>query len=296
MQPFPQGHGRSLRVASVLLALLVLLAVVAFASRTGFGHSSNQAPTPGYVNWATSVFLVLFFMMTPVAIYAYLLQAKERLDHRKHRSYPMRVMRGWILLVAVFGIAYLIRQYLPTHFHLSSGLHQLFFSNHGVNGHGKNGAGRSDYTPTFQWPVLWGAIILVLATAGWWYWWRKTHPTPTRATADGPTLEEEVASSIGDAIDDLEAEPDPRRAVIAAYARMESVFARSGMRRDASETATEYLRRILLSLTSQSDAVKRLTGLFEQAKFSAHTIDAGMKRDAIESLRIIRADLVGASA
>ena len=30
MQPFPQGHGRSLRVASVLLALLVLLALVVF--------------------------------------------------------------------------------------------------------------------------------------------------------------------------------------------------------------------------------------------------------------------------
>ena len=54
MQPYPQGHGRSLRVASVLLALLVLLAVVAFASRTGFGHASNATPTPGYVNWATS--------------------------------------------------------------------------------------------------------------------------------------------------------------------------------------------------------------------------------------------------
>ena len=59
MQPFPQGHGRSLRVASVVLALLVLLAVVAFASRTGFGHASNTTPTPGYVTWATSVVLVL---------------------------------------------------------------------------------------------------------------------------------------------------------------------------------------------------------------------------------------------
>ena len=58
MQPFPQGHGRSLRVASVLLALLVLLALVAFASRTGFGHASSTTTTPGYVNWATSIFLV----------------------------------------------------------------------------------------------------------------------------------------------------------------------------------------------------------------------------------------------
>jgi hypothetical protein len=296
MQPFPQGHGRSLRLASVVLAVLVLLAVVAFASRTGFGHASNRAPTPSYVNWATSVFLVLFLVMTPVAIYAYALQTKERLERGKHRSYPMRVMRGFIF-IGVLGGAFLIRTYLRNHFHFSSGLHRLFFGSHRVSGHGKNGAGGSDYTPTFQWPVLWGAIFLVLAAAGWWYWWRKTHLAQRRASAvEAQTLEQEVASSIGAAIDDLEAEPDPRRAVIAAYARMEGVLAHSGMRRDPSETATEYLRRILLSLTSQSDAVRRLTGLFEQAKFSTHTIDAEMKHDAIESLRIIRADLLGTPA
>jgi len=295
MQPFPQGHGRSLRVASVLLALLVLLAVVAFASRTGFGHASDRTPTPGYVNWATSVFVVLFFVMTPVAIYAYAMQAKERLERGKHRSYPLRVLRGFAF-IAILGVAFLIRTFLHSHFHLSSSLHHLFFGNPQAKGHGKNGAGTSNYTPTFQWPVLWASIVLLLAAAAWWYWWRKTHLLPKRVSAGAPTLEEEVASSISDAIDDLEAEPDPRRAVIAAYARMEGVLAHSGMKRDLSETATEYLRRILLSLTSQADAVRRLTGLFEQAKFSTHTIDSAMKHDAIESLRTIRADLVGASA
>jgi hypothetical protein len=295
MQPFPQGHGRSLRVASVLLALLVLLAVVAFASRTGFGHSSNQAPTPGYVNWATSVFLVLFFVMTPIAIYVNILQAKERLDRGKHRSYPARVLRSFAI-IALIGVGFLLRTYFRHHWHISSGLHRLFFGNHRVNGHGKNGAGADGYTPTFEWPVLWAAILLLLAAAVWWYWWRKQNPAERRLSPDAASLEHEVASSISDAIDDLEAEPDPRRAVIAAYARMERALARNGVRREASETATEYLRRILLSLTSQSDAVKRLTGLFEQAKFSTHTIDAEMKHDAIESLRVIRADLLGAPA
>jgi hypothetical protein len=52
----------------------------------------------------------------------------------------------------------------------------------------------------------------------------------------------------------------------------------------------------MLGLTSQTDAVARLTDLFEQAKFSAHTIDAGMKRDAIDALRVIRDDLRAAPA
>ena len=77
-----------------LLALLVLLAVVAFASRTGFGHASNTTPTPGYVNWAMSVFLILFVLMIPVAVYAYSVQMREfRVQNR--RSMQARAIGAW---------------------------------------------------------------------------------------------------------------------------------------------------------------------------------------------------------
>ena len=81
--------------------------------------------------------------------------------------------------------------------------------------------------------------------------------------------------------------------MIAAYARMEGVLGRHGLRRRPSETPLEYLRRILLGLTARADAVSRLTALFEQAKFSRHEIDASMKQDAIGALREIRDDLRG---
>jgi hypothetical protein len=294
MQPFPQGHGRSLRVASVLLALLVLLAVVAFASRTGFGHASNATPTPGYVNWATSIVLVLFFAMTPVAIWAYLRQTRERLEQTRHRSFQMRVIRG-LALVFILMLFWPIRLYLAHHIHVSQGLHNLFFGNHRAAGKHKPGSAAAAYSPTFQWPVLWAALALLLAAVGGFVWWRRTHPAlPLEART--PTMESDVADSIGDAIDDLESEPDARRAVIAAYARMEGAFGRHGLRRRTSETATEYLQRILLGLTTRVEAVGRLTGLFEQAKFSDHPIDGRMKQDAIDALRAIRDDLRVAEA
>jgi hypothetical protein len=294
MQPFPQGHGRSLRVASVLLALLVLLAVVAFASRTGFGHASNATPTPGYVNWATSIVLVLFFAMTPVAIWAYLRQTRERLEKTGHRSFQMRVIRG-LVLVFILMLFWPIRLYLAHHIHVSQGLHNLLFGNHRAAGKHKPGSAAAAYSPTFQWPVLWAALALLIAAVGGWFWWRRTHPAlPLEART--PTMESDVADSIGDAIDDLESEPDARRAVIAAYARMEGAFGRHGLRRRASETATEYLQRILLGLTTRVEAVGRLTGLFEQAKFSDHPIDGRMKQDAIDALRVIRDDLRVAEA
>jgi hypothetical protein len=295
MQPFPQGHGRSLRVASVVLALLVLLALVAFASRTGFGHASSTTTTPGYVNWATSIFLVAFFVMAPISVWAYVHQARERLERQQHKSFQARVIRS-LVFIPLLAIAYFARLYLKDKIHLSSGFHQLFFGNHLATGKGKNGKGAAAYSPTFEWPVLWAALALLLAGVAAWVWWRKQHPPVARFGAAIRTLEDDVAGSISDAIDDLESEPDARRAVIAAYARMEGAFGRHGLRRRTSETATEYLQRILLGVTTRVEAVGRLTGLFEQAKFSDHPIDGRMKQDAIDALRAIRDDLRVAEA
>jgi membrane protein implicated in regulation of membrane protease activity len=295
MQPYPQGHGRSLRVASVLLALLVLLALVAFASRTGFGHASSTTTTPGYVNWATSIFLVAFFVMAPLSVWAYVHQARERLERQQHKSFQTRVVRS-LVFIPLLAIAFFARLYLKDKIHLSSGFHQLFFGNHLATGKGKNGKGAASYTPTFEWPVLWATILLLLAGVAAWMWWRRKHPPLPRVGVEALSLEDDVAFSLGDAIEDLESEPDARRAVIAAYARMEGVFGRHGLRRQVSETATEYLQRILLGLTTRVTAVERLTGLFEQAKFSDHPIDGRMKQDAIDALRVIRDDLVVAEA
>ena len=76
---------------------------------------------------------------------------------------------------------------------------------------------------------------------------------------------------------------------------MEACSDATGSARQPSETPIEYLRRILLGLTSRVDAVRRLTGLFEQAKFSRHEIDVTMKQDAIGALREIRDDLAGST-
>ena len=192
----------------------------------------------------------------------------------------------------VFGVVAFV-VYIRNHSDLFS--NSGFFHRGAANG--KNGAGHAanHYNPTFQWPVLWGTLALAAVVIAWIVWdWKHREP-PALQTAE-PTIADDVAESISDAIDDLESEPDARRAVIAAYARMEGVFGRHGLRRETSETATEYLQRILLGLTTRVEAVGRLTGLFEQAKFSDHPIDGGMKQDAIDALRLIRDDLRVAEA
>jgi hypothetical protein len=106
-------------------------------------------------------------------------------------------------------------------------------------------------------------------------------------------LAEQLALVLDDTLDDLRAEADPRRAIIAAYARLEQVLAANGVGRHPAETSEEYLQRILTDLTLHSGAAERLTALFTQAKFSHHDVDVTMKEDAIDALEQVRDELRG---
>jgi hypothetical protein len=293
VQPIEPGTGRSIRLAVVAVGLLALLAVVAFASRSGFGHQSQAKPTPGYVSYAFTAFLIVFVLAIPFAIYSFIIQAREGQIARK--SFKSRVIANTLTMFFFGALAFIII-YLKHH-------HGNLFD---VNVKGLNPKGRlrkpgahgkrAAYEPEFEWSIFWIAVAIALAGGGWFVWrWRQRKRRSLVPLELKPSVAEDFAASIGDAIDDLEAEPDARRAVIAAYARMEGVLTRHGLRRLPSETSLEYLRRVLIGLTARGEPVKRLTSLFEQAKFSRHEIDGSMKHDAIGALREIRDDLQATS-
>jgi hypothetical protein len=265
-----------------------LLGVVAFASRSGLGHQSHAKPTPGYLNYAFTAFLIVFVLMIPVAAYAFILQAREGEVARK--SYRQRTLESIGMLFFFACLAFVVI-YLKRHHH-----HFLSINLHGINAkkrlHGNHNGTPAAIEPHFEYTVLWIALAGIAIGGAWFYYVWRTRKKRTAVPLDlEQTVVEDFAASIGDAIDDLESELDARRAVIAAYARMETVLARNGLQRRPSETPVEYLRRILLGLTSRGESVSRLTELFEQAKFSRHPIGASMKQDAIGALREIRDDL-----
>jgi hypothetical protein len=79
--------------------------------------------------------------------------------------------------------------------------------------------------------------------------------------------------------------------VIKAYDRMELALTASGTGRDRAETPLEYLRRALAAVHASQHSIRRLTDLFEQARFSRHVIDSTMKQEAIEALTGLRSEL-----
>ncbi len=295
MQPLEPSTGRNARLALVALGLLALLVVVAFASRSGFGHSSNAQPTPGYVNYAFTAFLIVFVLAIPVAIWGFMMQAREGGVQRK--SLRSRVIQN-VLTGAFFLMIGIVIVYIKRHHgHLFGNDTSALQKAKDTLDQASARQAASKYNPQFEWTVFWIALVGIAGTGTALYVSYRRRKRRSAVPLDrAATVAADLAASMSDAIDDLEAEPDARRAVIAAYARMEGVLARHGLRRLPSETPLEYLRRILLGLTARADAVKRLTSLFEQAKFSRHEIDSTMKQDAIGALREIRDDLRGTAA
>jgi len=295
MEPLPGTRGRGGRLALVGLVLFALLAIVGFASRSGFGGSSDARPNPTYVSYAFSIFLILFVLAIPLTIYAILMRAAEG-ARRRRQSFAQVVIQNvltfGVFLVLALAVLYIRR--LHPHFpHLQD-------SPAAKSGKTLKKAGQhhNAYEPVFERPVLYVALPLLLlgAVSAFVLYRRRKTRLQGKVRIVRDTVAADVAASITDAIDDLEAEPDARRAVIAAYARMEGALSRHGIPRRPSETPFEYLARVLVDLRAPTDAVRRLTDAFERAKFSRHEIGPPAKREAIDALVAVRDGLQAAPA
>ena len=149
--------------------------------------------------------------------------------------------------------------------------------------------------PDFAWiPVLATFALLAIAIAGWW--WGDRRRRRARGELREPKLAQAIANALDESLDDLRAERDARRAVIAAYARLERVLARHGLPRRKSEAPLEYLARMLADVAVTPVAARRLTALFERAKFSQHEVGVELKEEAIDALETVRDDLRAAEA
>jgi hypothetical protein len=83
---------------------------------------------------------------------------------------------------------------------------------------------------------------------------------------------------------DLRTEPDARVAIIRAYGRFERALAAARAPRAAWQTPAEFMRTTLARLPVAAAPVRRLTALFEVARFSTHPLGAEARDAACDSL------------
>lgn len=149
----------------------------------------------------------------------------------------------------------------------------------------------SSYTPpTWILPTVIGIILLgggaLLLVMGYR---RRLGADAEPAPDFGATaaLNEAVEASL----DDLRGEPDPRRAVIAAYRRMETTLADAGLPRRSWEAPREYSGRAHNYLELSARPLETLTALFERARFGIGQFGEPLREQAISALSALREEL-----
>jgi hypothetical protein len=142
------------------------------------------------------------------------------------------------------------------------------------------------------WPVI-ALGVIVVAALGWAAWSARRHRPLVDADDDALAELRAAAGTTFDAsLADLEAEPDPRRAIIAAYARLLDGLAALGLGRRPAEAPDEHLRRALGALQVGHAPMTALVDLFAEARFSEHTLTAEHKAAAIAAFGAARDELV----
>jgi hypothetical protein len=94
----------------------------------------------------------------------------------------------------------------------------------------------------------------------------------------------------------LQANHEPRAAIIACYAAMEQGFAAAGSAPAAADTPAEVLARATAAGIVRSGSAEVLTGLFRRARYSDEPMTSADSAAAATALVQMRADLASASA
>jgi hypothetical protein len=278
------------RLVSLALAVIALLAVVAVAA-SGRPLSSNSGTSPGppaaFFDYAFTTLLILAVLAVFAALVVLFI---VRPDPGKRQSFHMRTIRSLALLAAVVTLVVVIGRHVDLNRLLHP--HQAATSqSHAAAGPRSKPGPRSAKSPRrvqFRWEelvIVLGLLLVLGAVAA------TRRSRAGRARSRRELAPRALAAVLDESLDDLRADPDLRRAIVAAYARMEVALAAAGLPRRPAEAPLEYLERALLSLDASAEAVRRLTDLFEWARFSQYEPEPSMRDEAVDALVAVRNEL-----
>ena len=121
---------------------------------------------------------------------------------------------------------------------------------------------------------------------------RSQPPNAAAQSSAWPLIAGLVIAIAGSAA--LQANHEPRAAIIACYAAMEQGFAAAGSAPAAADTPAEVLARATAAGIVRSGSAEVLTGLFRRARYSDEPMTSADSAAAATALVQMRADLAGA--
>lgn len=107
-----------------------------------------------------------------------------------------------------------------------------------------------------------------------------------------PRTADELVAALDAGLEELsDTDRDPRRAVIACWVRLEQAAAAAGTPRHPGDTPTDLVGRLLAEQQVDSRVLAALLEVYRQARYATHTVDDQMRRQAVDALQRLRADL-----
>jgi Domain of unknown function (DUF4129) len=216
---------------------------------------------------------------------------------------PGVVVAGVLLLLAVAALASrapLSGPLIPPPTHGARTITELLRS----EGTGSGSPGRPSRPPSMGRPAspssysgmpLWllelTAVAIVVAGAAALVARRPPGLPRFTARVAAPSPAAALRTAVDASLEEVRSDPNARRAVIAAYRLMESTLAKAGLGRRAAEAPREYLTRALGELDVSAGPPRRLTALYERARFSVGRVDLPLRDEAVDALLALRHEL-----
>jgi hypothetical protein len=274
-------------IAALVLPALVLVALTARSYRP-FGEDDTvgrRAPSSTFIDGAFTVVAVLTIASLLIVIWVWL-RVRPAPGHGRKSSGLSGLVMFLVVITAVVGVRQILGyERRPSD---SQGADAAFPA---PLKPGKAVTEPFPEAPQVIWPLAIGLGMLIAGVVVMLVVLDRRRSRPTDRT---PEELERLVRALDEAIEDLRREPDPRRAVVAAYARMEQALSFHGLPRRPSETPYEYLARVARELDAE-EPVAALTDLFEEAKFSEHSVDEAMRGRAIDALVSVRREVRAAT-
>jgi hypothetical protein len=276
------------RVATV--AVLLVVTVIGLRARGTF----SRAPDAAAAGATGAVLATALIAGEGVALAAFVvvLVAARRQRCPRPEEEPERLLFPWwakalgvllaVALLATPPVVLLTR--VRKHTEVPPPLTQL----------ARPGSGASLHPPAASpaWPLIAGMVIAIAVVLAVAMLTRRRRPggRPRNRLSPVAALAEGLAA--GSAA--LQANREPRSAIIACYAAMEQGFAAAGSAPAAADTPAEVLARATGAGIVRPEPAEVLTGLFRRARYSAEPItpaDSGAAATALAQLRAALDDL-----
>ena len=270
-------------VISTLAATGGLLAIGLIAANLNYldlgqGAQNSKPIIDEIARVVTAVLVAIWIVIAAIVIWR--MMTRKRGLARKGPA-PQGGVLGLLIVLAILGIIILFLRVNNLNF---------FPQEQGGgagNGEGGNGepAGPSAGLVGGEFLFI---VFMVVIIVGVLMLLRFGRRTPIRLSVAERKAQEETLGVVQQAIEDLKESDDPREVIISTYRQMSRLMSSRKLAEQETLTASEFARLAIGRFGWAAAPIQELTHLFEEARYSQHSMGLGHKQRAMACLEDIR--------